>query len=619
MTEQTVTLDKPSVSQPLIPAAILSGADFDFTTLEHGTPIRVSPELIDDLSIGGNQRRDSERPPEFSESIRVNGVTQSLTVRPNVENSNRLELCAGYGRRDMALHHQLESVPVVVYHYDDKEALAAMLSENKHRKDVSIVDEADLAQTYLSLHDGDYASAAVHLGISEPVLRERLQLKRCCEKVLEALLDKKNKFTLGHAKILSTFDEETQEMTLASVLADPQTYTVAELKLRASKRNIPLSKAPFDIADCASCKHNTGEQLDLLSFDGSQSKCSNAKCFAEKAKSWVAETRKAELEERFGRVILWVEKPESDRRTINAKDVGKKQFESGCTGCESNCVVVDDRPMKWGEFTENQCIDTDCFNKLKKAHRDAQAKAQREIAKAEKQAAAEKDSQATSDQTTANTVTEQQSEVTEHQNDASNDVVEQPVKRKTSAAVMEDYKAILRQASAKTVVPEPLFRMAFALASLVEVSGYVVVSDKVKLDKWSRFNNRVIEYMNLDIAEIQEHMGKAVIFHATDGGNAGYEPTTLMINALKEREDGIAVATEAWVMTKERLTQYTVAQIKYMCQQSGFAKAFEDDHGTNSFSALFKDNKNEIVTKIMAYGFDWSSYAPDDYLELVTQ
>ncbi|MEZ9700146.1 ParB/RepB/Spo0J family partition protein [Vibrio sp. 10N.261.46.E12] len=619
----TATTEQTAPIEQLIPHFIVSDANFDFNSLASGTPVRVSPKLIDDLSIGGNLRRDSERDPDFLANVRDNGVIQSLSVRPNIEDGTRLELCAGYGRRDAALKFDLESVPVIVNKFDDKAALAVMLSENKHRKNISIVDEADLAQTYLSLHDGDYASAALQLGISEPVLRERLQLKRCNESVLEALLDKKNKFTLGHAKIISTFDEETQEATLKSVLADPVTYSVEELKLRASKRSISLSKAPFDTSDCQSCKHNTGEQLDLLSFDSSQSKCSNGKCFAQKAKDWVGDVKKAELEERFGTVILWLEKPESERRTVSSKELGKQQFESGCTGCKSNCVILDDRPMKWGQHVDNQCVDTDCFSSLKKAHKDAQTKAkqQRDKAKAEqaKNDESTKVSQGQTDPSGANVVQDDSVQPTAPVDTPQDEVSIQPVKKKTSAAVLEDYKSILRQASAATVVPEPLFRMAFALASLVEISGYVVESDKFELDRWSNFNIHVIEFMKLSIEEIQSHMGKAVIHHATVGTKEVNNPTSLMISALQNREDGIAVATTAWEMNAKRLAQYTIAQIKVMCEESGFGKAYENDHGLNSFSALFKDNKSEIVKKVMAYKFDWAHYAPSDYLELVSQ
>ncbi|MBO0217280.1 ParB N-terminal domain-containing protein, partial [Vibrio sp. Vb2880] len=84
----------------------------------------------DDLTVGGNHRRKKERSEEFANNIQANGVIQSLSVRPHVDNPNRLELCAGYGRRDMALRFDLDSVPVIVNHYSAREALGIMYSEN---------------------------------------------------------------------------------------------------------------------------------------------------------------------------------------------------------------------------------------------------------------------------------------------------------------------------------------------------------------------------------------------------------------------------------------------------------------------------------------------------------
>ncbi|MEF1300689.1 ParB/RepB/Spo0J family partition protein, partial [Vibrio owensii] len=406
--------------QPLI---ILDGTDFDFSTLADGAPIRVSPRLIDDLSVGGNKRRKKERKVSFKESIRTKGVVQSLSVRPSVNNPHRLELCAGYGRRDAAIEFDLPDVPVTVNHYGDKEALAIMLTENNEREDISIVDEADLAQSYLSLHDGDYSTAATHLGLGEKVFRERLQLKRLTDNVLDKLADGKNKFTLGHAIILSNFDEETQEKTLSAILADPATYTVKELKLRASKRQLPLATAPFDTTACNTCQYNTGEQFDLLGDGEAEAKCSLASCFNEKAQKWVRTERVSELEEKFGRVILWEAKPEADRRTVDSKLVGEKQFTDGCMNCENKCVVVDDRPMRWGQHTENQCIDTDCFNTCAANHKKAQEaekKAAQQAAKAKAQKKKSPGKPNTGETPVEETPTES------------------PIMRKTSSAVMED-------------------------------------------------------------------------------------------------------------------------------------------------------------------------------------
>lgn len=603
--------------QLYLPVVVREGQEFDFTALESGTPIRVSPKLIDDLTIGGNKRRKKERSDDFAESIRANGVIQSLSVRPHVDNPHRLELCAGYGRRDMSLRFDLESVPVVVNQYSDREALAVMFAENHDRENITIVDEADLAQNYLSYHDGDYATAAVALGLSEKTFRERLQLKRLTDNVLDHLADPTNKFTLGHALILSTFDAETQEKTLAAILANPTEYTVKNLKLRASQRQIPLAKAPFDTKACDSCIHNTGEQLDLLGNGDTDAKCSKASCFIEKAQAWVHNERTAELEEKYGRVIAWEAKPESDRRTVTEEVVGKKQFTSGCMGCESKCTVVDDRPMKWGEYTQDQCIDTDCFNSCVSALKEAKAEKARKQKEAreakEKEEVAAREQQAESSNVDVADQPTEEKKVTVEQEEVV--VTTAPVQRKTSAAVLEDYRKSLRATSASVAITDPQFRMATALAALCDVSGYEPPVDAIKKNRWPRFNDRVLAFMDLTLQQIQEYMAEAVIHHATVGDK--HSNTDLMINVLGKNPKGQSIAIEAWKPSKERLGMYNIAQINQMCVESGFDKAYEAANGEASFSLLFKNRKDDIVSGVMGFKFDWSHFAPSDYLALV--
>lgn len=618
------TEQNTSVEQIASQAAFINPEQgFDFTTLASGTPIRVSPKLIDDLTIGGNKRRDKARSEEFSESIRTKGVVQSLSVRPHVNDPTRLELCAGYGRRDEALKYDLASVPVIVNTFTDKEALAVMMTENRDRQDTTIVDEADLAQTYLSFHDGDYRSAAVELGLSEKVFRERLQLKRCTENVLNKLAENTKQFTLGHALILSTFDDGTQEKTLAAILENPSEYSVKELKLRASQRQIPLSKAPFDTKACDSCQYNTGEQLDLLGDGETDAKCSRAQCFAEKAQVWVREVKVTELSEKYGKVILWEAKPESDRREVNESAVGKKQFKDGCMSCESKCVIVDDRPMRWGQFIENQCIDTDCFNECvntyqveEKKKKDAKA-ARAKAAKEAKEKALADEKPPVSQKATTQDVAQEEAEnkapvVTQEEPE----VDTAPVKRKTSAAVLEDYRTTLRATSAEVVTQDPQFRMALALASLCDVSGYKV--DLPELDSsWVTFNQMVLAFMDMEMQDIQLHMGKAVIHHATVGDRANYNNTDLMIAALSKKSDGEVIARTAWTPTKDRIGMYNISQIKQMCKESGFEQAYEKANGENSFTQLFNSRKDDIVEGVMGFGFDWTNYAPSDYIALL--
>lgn len=600
---------------------IKENSNFDFSTVASGTPILVSPKLIDDLSVGGNQRRNNKRSESFTESIRTKGVLQSLSVRPSVDDPMRLELCCGYGRRDAALMLEIDRVPVIVNTFTDKQALSAMLSENRDRQNVTIVDESDLAQKYLSLHTGDVASASIELGLSERVFRERLQLQRLTQSVLTELADEASPLVLGHALVMSTFDEETQENTLKAVLANPKEYSVKELKLRASKRQLPLSDAPFDTTDCQSCQYNTGEQLDLLGDGSADAKCSRPVCFGEKAHSWVHTVRLKELEEKYGTVIAWEVKQESDRNTVSVDTVGTKQFKDGCMNCESKVVIVDDRPMRWGNHIEDQCIDTDCNRKCVsdlKAEKARIKKAESNRKKAQ-QEAKEATLNTEKTQPSKDSATEKPSvEIDKAITDgiaAQSPSKPKAVKMKTSANALEDYRQQLRLSSAKVATNDPKFRMALALASLCEVSGYKVKVD----DDMSHYtlNTKVLSFMKLEMDVIQSEMGKAVIHHAFESEGYGHNQTDLMISVLKERDDAVGIATEAWNPTTERLAMYNINQIKLLCQQSGFSNAYTEDKGVDAYESIYKNNKGDIIKAVMAYDFDWSHFAPTDYLALI--
>ncbi|WP_256385063.1 ParB/RepB/Spo0J family partition protein [Photobacterium toruni] len=603
---------------------IVTDANFDFSKIANGAAIRVDPTIIDDLSIGGNHRRNESRSEEFLDSIKTKGILQSLTVRPNPLNKNRLELCAGYGRRNAAIQLGISDVPVVVFHYNDKEALEAQLAENKQRSDISIVDEADLAQSYYSLTNGDLKQAALTLGVSEAVFRDRLQLKRCTEAVLDALADPSTPVTAGHALVLSTFDEKMQNITLDAIIKDPNTYTVKELKIRASKRLLPLANAPFNKTECATCIHNTGEQLSLMAFcddNDSDQKCSNPACFDKKAKEWVATTRKSAIEEKYGKTILWDVKPESDRIEVKTDAVGEQQYNGGCLNCENKVNVVDDRPMRWGNFLLNQCIDTDCYKQCVRKRQEKEAEEERlqiaadkEKENAQKAAADEKsrlyremlsggdcsikemhDTVKTIDQGVDDVVKQQQQQIDDVKN-------EYEITAKQSTGQQQDNRLVLRTASAKRLSNDPQFRMALTLASLAHSTGYK------ELGSHSSLTQLTATCMKLSIKDIQLHMTRAVEFFAyeSEANNA----TDLMIHVLSQTDDSKTLATNEWQPTDARLSIYNIAQIKQLCSASGFAVAYEQQNGDGSFDKLFKMKKTDITKKISSFNYDWTDFAP---------
>ena len=278
--------------------------------LRDGDTLRVPIALLVDAPWGNVRRgeRDPQKLAELRESIRRQGVVQGITLRPN-DDDNTLEILAGYGRRQIAMEEGHEDIPAVIKRVGDKEGIAIGLSENLDRDDLSIVDEIEVAQRYISLFDADYEEATKILGWSERKLKGRLKLNDCAPPVMDAL--RQGKIKIGHAEVLCQFTEKLQTGTLKLVLDEG--WSVDYLKERASKATRFLRHAKFDTAECQSCPHNSSVQTELFDNHIGEAKCGDLPCYREKTDAWI-EARKGELEAEEGRVFLSVEKPDSDRK-----------------------------------------------------------------------------------------------------------------------------------------------------------------------------------------------------------------------------------------------------------------------------------------------------------------
>lgn len=84
--------------------------------------------------------------------IKPNGIQSPLWVRPMPESSaGKYELVAGLRRYYAAEILDLDSVPAIVYDWDDKQAYFASLSENINRRDFSVLEQLDGTLNLLAL------------------------------------------------------------------------------------------------------------------------------------------------------------------------------------------------------------------------------------------------------------------------------------------------------------------------------------------------------------------------------------------------------------------------------------------------------------------------------------
>lgn len=565
---------------------------------EDGQLVHLSPIELKDMKLGGNTRRKASRKnwSEFVQSIRDQGVLQSVVARLMPDNT--FELLAGYGRRDAALEIGLEEIPVLIRVCNDDEALRINWTENSERTEFSFTDQVMWSVRYTSLHQGDVESAAQRLGWSVSKLRERLSLAPCSEEVLDALDD--GLITVKHALILSAFEHRVQNNTLAKVISEK--WSVNELKQRADRVQIPLSKAIFSKTDCGTCIHNTELQAGLFGMPDS-ALCSKASCYHGKTQEALEVKKEAALE-RFGKVIWLSQSLPEHRNTVTSAVVGQTQFDTGCQGCSDRVAVMDDAPHgNPGAIMESQCTNSACFNECVGAY-DKFVLAQKQQASAP--VAAEVSERA-----------ESQDNAPANDNVVAMDKTSAPAKApeaktgSVSQALLDSHWVELRNAAGEFIdtKSDGKFGLVMQLVGLLEISKFKPVRDLPKT---------IPVLMAKPEAELHAMIATVLEFIAKKAGSiCGFDANKVMTATAVASDGGADALVKAWVPTAEVLKKYTTAGIEQIVKLSGLIEHL-DAKEAGSGKKLTAGKKADAIEAILAVkDFDWSHFAPPAYLGLM--
>ncbi|MGB5337061.1 MAG: ParB/RepB/Spo0J family partition protein, partial [Woeseiaceae bacterium] len=529
--------------------------------MKDGDTLRVPLIMLVDAPWGNVRKgeRNKRKFDELRNSIRRQGVVQGITLRPNDED-NTLEVLAGYGRRLIAVQEGHEDIPAVIKRVGDKEGIAIGLSENLDRDDLSIVDEIEAAQRFISALDADYEEAAKVLGWSERKLKGRLKLNDCTAAVMDEL--RKGNIKLGHAEVLCQFTEKLQNGTLKLVLDDD--WSVDYLKERASKATRFLRHAKFDIAECSSCPHNSSVQAELFDSHIGEAKCGNLPCYREKSDAWVA-SRKIELEAEEGRVFLNVEKPAADRNEVSAEVVGENAFAEDCLACVNRVRILQDGINKsCGDVIDNQCIDSTCFRaKLK-------AKADEEMPKV------------TADKAVRTKSTKKSSAPTTQSKPA------------LSSGMKEQAREFARTVIGRELMQKDAYRLAVTLLSISELTGY---TPSIRLQ--GARGESVAKLAALSGDQLNKEINKALAFGTleAEAATGRFGGTDVVLKSATHVADAKERIIAAWSPSKEWLGTYQKGAIEGFCRQRGvgFATAYDVPNGKGAFAKLMKKKKDELI------------------------
>lgn len=131
-------------------------------------------EQIDPSPFQARTVFDENELKKLAVSILQNGLLQPVSVRPTGE--NRYQLIAGERRLRACKLAKMQTIPAIIFHFEDEKTAALSLLENLQREELNPFEQARALRDLLNLWDCTQESAARRLGMAQPTLANKLRL-----------------------------------------------------------------------------------------------------------------------------------------------------------------------------------------------------------------------------------------------------------------------------------------------------------------------------------------------------------------------------------------------------------------------------------------------------------
>lgn len=141
---------------------------------EHAKVVLIPLDAISPSPFQARTVFDTDEIKKLAVSILQNGLLQPVSVRPTVD--GRYQLIAGERRLRACRMVGLESIPSIIYNFEDSQTAALSLLENLQREQLNPFEQARALRDLLNLWDCTQEAGARRLGIAQPTLANKLRL-----------------------------------------------------------------------------------------------------------------------------------------------------------------------------------------------------------------------------------------------------------------------------------------------------------------------------------------------------------------------------------------------------------------------------------------------------------
>lgn len=253
---------------------------------------------------------DEESVKELAESVKVYGILQPVTIRPDEDHGTEASpwvMVSGHRRLLACKMLGLETIPAIIrYDISDDQAYDIMIVENLQRKDLNPLDEAVAFKMLVDAYPTtgyqgtSVKELAARFGKSEKYIRGRLALNELVPELRDCL--KANTLTLGAAIYLSaltmdqqleflkynspTMSESDSDAVIVPMNMDDVREFINDSSNRLSEKS--FAEDPDEkwnngrLRKCAGCPFNSESQGALFAELVSPGECSDESCMKDK-------------------------------------------------------------------------------------------------------------------------------------------------------------------------------------------------------------------------------------------------------------------------------------------------------------------------------------------------
>lgn len=241
-----------------------------------------------------------EKIKELAESIKQNGLLQSITVRDM--GNGFYELIAGERRLRAIKYLQYAKTKAIVKELTDEQMATLALIENIQREELTPIEEAHAYQDLLRINKLTQDELAKSLGKTQATVANKLRLLKLSKKVIDAINTKK--ITERHGRAMVKLDSPAQEKLLIQILS----------------QNLNVSQTEEKIDTYLKIKKDTKVFNPTVNYDGQKIIAKLIKEIAKLEEKYNINLNKEE-EETMESVVIKVTVPRFAKKEVNDENI----------------------------------------------------------------------------------------------------------------------------------------------------------------------------------------------------------------------------------------------------------------------------------------------------------